>query len=49
MQAFHDLQNVLQGKDGTTNPEQSCWYCKDTGHELPKLSSVTKEEGSGGS
>ena len=22
------------GKDRSTNPEQSCWYCKDTGHEL---------------
>ena len=22
------------GIDGTTNPEQSCRYCKDTGHEL---------------
>ena len=21
-------------KDRTTNPKQSCWYCKDTGHEL---------------
>ena len=22
------------GKDRTTNPEQTCCYCKDTGHEL---------------
>ena len=22
------------GKDGTTNPDQTCWYCKDTGHLL---------------
>ena len=22
------------GKDGVTNPEQSCRYCKDTGHLL---------------
>ena len=22
------------GKDGSTNPDQSCWYCKDTGHLL---------------
>ena len=25
---------VAAGKDGTTNPEQSCRYCKDTGHLL---------------
>ena len=22
------------GKDGTTDPEKTCHYCKDTGHEL---------------
>ena len=22
------------GKDGTTNPEKTCQYCKDTGHDL---------------
>ena len=22
------------GKDGVTNPDQTCWYCKDTGHLL---------------
>ena len=22
------------GKDGTTNPDKECWYCKDTGHKL---------------
>ena len=22
------------GKEGTTNPKQTCCYCKDTGHEL---------------
>ena len=25
---------LAAGKDGVTNPEQSCWYCKDTGHLL---------------
>ena len=25
---------LAQGKDGTTNPDQTCHYCKDTGHLL---------------
>ena len=25
---------LLAGKDGTTNPDQTCQYCKDTGHLL---------------
>ena len=25
---------LMAGKDGTTNPDQTCWYCKDTGHLL---------------
>ena len=25
---------LAQGKDGTTNPDQTCRYCKDTGHLL---------------
>ena len=25
---------LSQGKDGTTNPDQTCHYCKDTGHLL---------------
>ena len=25
------------GKDGTTDPEKTCHYCKDTGHDLDKL------------
>ena len=25
---------LAAGKDGVTNPEQSCQYCKDTGHLL---------------
>ena len=32
------------GKDGTTNPEQSCWYCKDTGHELPNCLQLQKKK-----
>ena len=26
------LPNFMAGKDGTTNPDQTCHYCKDTGH-----------------
>ena len=25
---------LVAGKDGNTNPDQSCHYCKDTGHLL---------------
>ena len=25
---------LTAGKDGVTNPKQSCWYCKDMGHLL---------------
>ena len=25
---------LVTGKDGTTNPDQTCHYCKDTGHLL---------------
>ena len=25
---------LVAGKDGVTNPKQSCWYCKDMGHLL---------------
>ena len=25
---------LSQRKDGTTNPDQTCYYCKDTGHLL---------------
>ena len=25
---------LAAGKDGTTNPDQTCQYCKDTGHLL---------------
>ena len=25
---------LLAGKDGTINPNKTCRYCKDTGHEL---------------
>ena len=25
---------LVAGKDGTTNPDQTCRYCKDTGHLL---------------
>ena len=32
------------GKDGTTNPEQSCWYCKDTRHELPNCLQLQKKK-----
>ena len=28
------LSKLAVGKDGVTNPKQSCWYCKDTGHLL---------------
>ena len=29
----HEPQ-LWAGKDSNTNPSQSCWYCKDTGHEF---------------
>ena len=29
---------LVAGKDGVTNPEQSCRYCKDTGHLLENCS-----------
>ena len=32
------------GKDGTMNPEQSCQYCKDTGHELPNCLRLQKKK-----
>ena len=30
----YDLPSLSAGKDGTTNPDQTCRYCKDTGHLL---------------
>ena len=30
----HHLSKLAMGKDGVTNPEQSCQYCKDTVHLL---------------
>ena len=30
----HRPSKLAAGKDGVTNPEQSCRYCKDTGHLL---------------
>ena len=30
----HHPSKLAAGKDGVTNPEQSCRYCKDTGHLL---------------
>ena len=32
------------GKDKTTNPKQSCQYCKDTGHELPNCLQLQKKK-----
>ena len=32
------------GKDRTTNPEQSCRCCKDTGHELPNCLRLQKKK-----
>ena len=32
------------GKDGTTNPELSCRYCKDTGHKLPNCLRLEKKK-----
>ena len=32
------------GKDRTTNSEQSCQYCKDTGHELPNCLQLQKKK-----
>ena len=33
-QGKHHEPQLSAGKDGTTDPEKSCRYCKDTGHEL---------------
>ena len=36
---------LAAGKDGTTNPDQTCRYCKDTGHLLencPRLEARNK-------
>ena len=30
----HHEPQLAAGKDGTTDPEKSCGYCKDMGHEL---------------
>ena len=40
---------MLCREDRTMNPEQSCWYCKDTGHELPNYLWLQKKKGLGGS
>ena len=34
---------LAAGKDGTTNPDQTCQYCKDTGHLLEIVSGLRPE------
>ena len=33
-QGKHQPSQLSAGIDGTTDPEKSCRYCKDTGHEI---------------
>ena len=35
---------LAAGKDGVTNPEQSCRYCKDTGHLLENFLQLQARE-----
>ena len=39
----HEPQ-LSAGKDGSTNPSLSCWYCKDTGHELGNCTRFTARQ-----
>ena len=32
------------GKDGTTDPDKECRYCKDTGHELNNCKRLQHKE-----
>ena len=34
------LPSLLAGKDGVTNPKQTCRYCKDMGHLLENCLSL---------
>ena len=34
------------GKDGTINPDKTCRYCKDTGHEMENCVHLQRKKGS---
>ena len=36
---------LLAGKDRSINPDKSCNYCKDMGHDARKLPSLAKVKG----
>ena len=35
---------LLAGKDGTTDPDKTCRYCKDSGHELGNCVSLQRKK-----